>query len=46
LFQCNLTKDLNNDCIVNLEDFAILASDWLGSYNINDLLEMTSEWLL
>ena len=45
LFQCNLAKDLNNDCVVNLEDFAILASDWLGSYGINDLVEMTSEWL-
>jgi hypothetical protein len=46
LFLCNLAKDLNNDCVVNLEDFAILAIDWLGSYDINDLAEMTSEWLL
>jgi hypothetical protein len=46
LFQCDLAKDLNNDCGVNLEDFAILASDWLDLYDLTDLTEMTSEWLL
>ena len=46
MFQCSQSNDLNNDCVVNLEDFAILASDWLDSYDINDLAEMTSEWLL
>ena len=45
LYQCNLTKDFNNDCAVNLEDFAILACDWLDGYDIDDLIEMTSQWL-
>ncbi|MBN2212307.1 MAG: hypothetical protein JW709_12995, partial [Sedimentisphaerales bacterium] len=27
--ECSLTADLTGDCIVNLEDLAILASEWL-----------------
>ena len=45
LFQCDLTKDLNNDCRVTLDDFAILAYDWLDSYGSNDLLDMALQWL-
>jgi surface protein len=39
------TGDLNHDCIVNLEDFAIMAFGWLTTYDINNLSIMTSEWL-
>ena len=45
LFQCNMTQDLNNDCRVALDDFAILASDWLSGYDFDDFLEMTAQWL-
>ena len=27
--QCNLAGDLNNDCRVDLADFAIMANNWL-----------------
>lgn len=27
--RCNLQADVNNDCKVNLEDFAILSNEWL-----------------
>ena len=29
----------------NLEGLAILASDWLDIYDLNDLVEMASQWL-
>jgi len=37
--------DLSGDCMVNLEDFAILASQWLTTYNVNDLAIMAEQWL-
>ncbi len=29
--------DANADCKVNLDDFAIMASEWLTTYDVNDL---------
>lgn len=31
IYECTFYSDLNNDCFVNLEDFAILASNWLAT---------------
>lgn len=39
------SSDLNSDCEVNLEDLAILASEWLTTYSNTDLSNMASEWL-
>ncbi len=38
--------DLNDDCRVELIDFAQLASNWQISYDINDLAEMAANWLI
>jgi mannan endo-1,4-beta-mannosidase len=38
-------SDLNYDCIVNFEDFAIFASDWLSPLNPITLETFVSEWL-
>ncbi|MCF7958332.1 MAG: formylglycine-generating enzyme family protein [Phycisphaerae bacterium] len=38
------SADLTGDCKVNLEDFATLASEWLTTYNANDLTDMVSQW--
>jgi hypothetical protein len=46
LFQCDLTKDLDNNCNVTFDDFAMLASGWGTSYDPNDLIEMAAQWLL
>ncbi|MBN1392317.1 MAG: hypothetical protein JW947_05880 [Sedimentisphaerales bacterium] len=40
-----LSADLNQDCIVNFGDFAILADGWRDTYDINDLSTMANEWL-
>jgi hypothetical protein len=40
-----LSADLNQDEIVNFGDFAILANEWLTTYDINELKTMASEWL-
>jgi hypothetical protein len=46
LFRCNMPPDdLNNDCAINLYDFAILADNWLNGYDLNDLASMASNWL-
>jgi hypothetical protein len=37
--------DLNNDCDVNMLDFAILSQDWLTGYDLNDLANMALNWL-
>ncbi len=39
------SADLSGDCFVGLEDFAIMASEWLTTYDIIDLSEMASQWL-
>ncbi|MHC4554196.1 MAG: glycoside hydrolase family 3 protein [Planctomycetota bacterium] len=41
---CNI-MDLNNDCDVNMLDFAILSQDWLTGYDLNDLANMALNWL-
>lgn len=45
LFQCDITMDLNNDCAVKLDDFALLAYDWLDTYGFSDLIDMVAQWL-
>ena len=35
----------DDDCIVNLRDFAVLADDWLGSWDIVDLADIAEQWL-
>jgi hypothetical protein len=46
LFRCDAPPDdLNNDCGVNMLDFAILADNWLNGYDLNDLASMASNWL-
>jgi hypothetical protein len=42
----DLAWDLNNDCRVELRDFAELADDWPISYDVNDLAEMAEDWLI
>jgi hypothetical protein len=37
--------DLNNDCAINILDFAMLAEDWLNGYDLNDLANMALNWL-
>lgn len=37
--------DLTGDCRVDLEDFSILAEQWLTDYDTDDLTIMASEWL-
>jgi len=39
------SADLSGDCLVDLEDFAILSSQWLNIYDYNDLTEMADQWL-
>ena len=39
------TADLNGDCKVNLDDFAIMASEWVTTYDATDLAGMASQWL-
>jgi surface protein len=39
------SADLSGDCKVNLEDFAIMASEWLTTYDVDDLADMASGWL-
>ncbi len=37
--------DLNSDCKVDFEDFAILANDWLEGSDWSDLTKICSNWL-
>jgi surface protein len=37
--------DFTGDCKVNLEDFAIMASGWLTTYDVNDLATLAADWL-
>ena len=39
------SADLSGDCRVDLDDFTIMASEWLSVYDCNDLVVMASEWL-
>ncbi len=37
--------DLSGDCKVNLDDFSMMASEWLTTYDPNDLSDMAFQWL-
>ncbi|MEN8127618.1 MAG: BspA family leucine-rich repeat surface protein, partial [Planctomycetota bacterium] len=39
------SADLTGDCRVNLDDFAVMASGWLTTYEPNDLADMAFQWL-
>ena len=39
------SSDLSGDCFVGLEDFALLSTQWLNSYDYSDLIEMADQWL-
>jgi formylglycine-generating enzyme required for sulfatase activity len=39
------SADLSGDCFVDLEDFSLLAGQWLADYDSNDLAAMALEWL-
>jgi surface protein len=39
------STDVTGDCKVNFDDFAMMASGWLITYNANDLTDMAFEWL-
>ena len=37
--------DFSGDCFVNFDDFAIMADQWLETYDSPDLAEMADQWL-
>lgn len=37
--------DLSGDCAVNMDDLAILASDWLDGRDFDDLSDLAFQWL-
>lgn len=39
------STDYSGDCRVDFEDYAILASGWLTTYDANDLALLADEWL-
>ena len=39
------SADFSGDCKVNFDDFAMMASGWLTTYDANDLADMASQWL-
>ena len=39
------SADFSGDCKVNLDDFALLASGWLTTYDADDLADMGFQWL-
>ncbi len=39
------SADLSGDCRVDYEDFTVLGSGWLTTYDPNDLFDMALEWL-
>lgn len=38
--------NLNDDCIVNFTDFAVMAESWLTTYDYSDLNDLTANWLI
>ena len=38
--------DIDDNCKVELRDFAELAFDWQIAYDANDLAEMATNWLI
>jgi hypothetical protein len=45
LFRCNITGDLNHDCLVNMDDLETLADHWLSLYDLSDLANVSKNWL-
>jgi len=39
-------NDLNWDCTIDLQDYAIVASQWLASTGFDDLTSLISQWLM
>ncbi|MBW8015598.1 MAG: BspA family leucine-rich repeat surface protein [Planctomycetes bacterium] len=39
------SADVSDDNKVNLEDFTIMASEWLTTYDVSDLANMASYWM-
>lgn len=39
------SADHSGNCFVDLEDYDIMAGQWLAGYDCNDLVEMASQWL-
>ncbi len=39
------SADLTGDCKVNLKDFAVIGSDWLGEYDLSDVNSLAAQWL-
>ena len=42
----NLAGDMNDDCMVELTDFAELEAGWQSPYDMADLIEMAVDWLI
>ena len=40
------SADCSGDCRVNLDDFAIMSSGWMTTYDANDLADVASHWLI
>jgi len=40
------TGDLNNDLLVNFEDFTLLAGEWMQTADYEDLQTITDNWLM
>jgi len=40
------SMDVTGDCRVDLEDFAVFASQWLTAYDTDDLAIIASQWLM
>jgi len=45
LFQCDLPRDANNDCHVDITDLRIMAVDWINDYTFVDFAEIANDWL-
>jgi len=39
------SADLTGDCFVDLDDFSLLAGQWLAPYDDTELMAMASQWL-
>lgn len=38
------SSDLNGDCFIDLEDFAVISTLWLNGYDISNLTLMADQW--
>ncbi len=38
-------SDIDDDCVVNLFDYAALALQWMGDLGLGDLLDLSENWL-